>query len=332
VKEIDSFLLDDFESIHNRRVLLNNRFVGEIKLIKYLYEARKKTQNLHSELNTTLSKSGFTAVINHKGAELISLKDDRGTEYIWDGNPEFWGKHSPVLFPIVGTLKNNTYRYNNQDYQLSRHGFARDMDFEIANRNDHEVTFSLQSTVETLKAYPFAFELQIIYTLTENGLVIGYRVWNKNEMPMPFSIGAHPAFALSGNFDNYALEFEKNETLQYHLLQNDLISHQTVLLGLTQGKLRLDYKLFENDALVFKKLKSQSLTLTKNDKPVLTVDFEGFPNLGIWTKPGAPFLCIEPWFGYADTLQSTGNLFEKEAIQILEPHGNFETKFRILMR
>jgi len=283
-------------------------------------------------LNTTLSKSGFTAVINSKGAELISLTNDAGKEFIWEGDPDFWGKHSPVLFPIVGTLKNNTYRYNDHDYHLPRHGFARDMEFKIANRTDHEVTFSLTSDEETLQMYPFAFELQIIYTLTENALTIGYRVRNKNAVDMPFSIGAHPAFALPGNFEDYALAFEKDETLNYHLLDNDLISNQTKKLLLNQGILPLDHEWFANDALVFKKLESQSVTITKNSEPLITVDFESFPNLGIWTKPGAPFLCIEPWFGYADTSNASGNLFEKEAIQILEPHGNFETKFRILMR
>jgi galactose mutarotase-like enzyme len=283
-------------------------------------------------LNTTLSKSGFTAVINPKGAELISLKNDSGTEYIWEGNPEFWGKHSPVLFPIVGTLKNNTYRHNDREYHLSRHGFARDMEFEIINRTDHEATFSLTSDDETLKAYPFVFELQIIYTLTENGLTVGYRVFNKNDVQMPFSIGAHPALALPGNFGDYALEFEKNETPKYHLLDNDLISDQTGTLHPADRKLPLDYRLFENDALVFKRLHSKSLTVTKNNRPIVTVDFAGFPNLGIWTKTGAPFLCIEPWLGYADTSGASGNLLEKEGIQVLKPHGNFETKFRILMR
>ena len=283
-------------------------------------------------MNTILSKSGFTATINPKGAELVSLKNDVGNEYIWEGDATFWGKHSPVLFPIVGILKNNTFYHDDSDYHLSRHGFARDMPFEITNRSDHEVTFSLVSNADTHLVYPFDFELQIIYTLSENGLTIGYRVFNRNQVEMPFSIGAHPAFALRGNFKDYALWFEKDETLNYHLLERDLISNQTKKLILNQGKLPLDYEWFANDALVFKQLESRSVTIAKHNKPLLTVDFQDFPNLGIWTKPGAPFLCIEPWFGYADAPNASGNLFEKEGIQILAPHGNFETKFRILMR
>ena len=303
--------------------------VGKNGIFKYLYSNRNlQNSNL---LNTTLSKSGFTAVINHKGAELISLQDDCGKEYIWEGNPEFWGKHSPVLFPIVGTLKNNSYQYENREYQLPRHGFARDLEFEVANRTDHEVTFSLQSNAETLAQYPFPFELQLIYTLTESGLTIGYRVLNQGDLAMPFSIGAHPALALPGHFEDYALQFDQSENPTYHLLENDLISDHTRKISLDNGKLPLNYELFANDALVFKTLESQSVTITKNDKPVVSIAFGAFPNLGIWTKPGAPFICIEPWFGYADTLTASGNLFEKEGIQILGPHGNFETKFRILM-
>lgn len=280
-------------------------------------------------MNTTLTKSGLTATINSRGAELVSLKNGPAKEYIWEGNPEFWGKHSPVLFPIVGTLKNNSFTYNNQSYTLSRHGFARDMDFEIIQQTQSSVTFSLASSEETLKMYPFHFELQITYTLLDNGIEIAYKVSNKNETAMPFSIGAHPAFALPGNFSDYAIAMEKDETLQFHLLENDLISDQTDEIRLSDGQFPLDYRLFENDALIFKTLQSKSLTIMKNSKPVVKVNFTGFPNLGIWTKENAAFLCIEPWFGYSDSADSNGTIFEKEGIQILQPAANFHARFTI---
>lgn len=281
-------------------------------------------------MTTTISNTKLTATINHKGAELFSLQaKSTKTEYIWEGNPDFWGKHSPVLFPIVGTLKNNTYTYNNQDYSLSRHGFARDMNFELIDKTENTATFSIQSSVETLKVYPFEFELQIRYSLQEKNLNIEYKVINKNQSQLPFSIGAHPAFALNGNFEDYELEFEKDEPLVYHLLENDLISAATKTVEKQDNLVKLNYPLFENDALIFKNLESKKLTISKNRIPFLKVDFQGFPHLGIWTKKDAPFLCIEPWYGYSDTDKSTGNLFEKEGIQILETNEVFDSKFTI---
>lgn len=279
-------------------------------------------------MNTTISNSTFKASIKHAGAELFSLKS-QNKEFIWEGNPDFWGKHSPVLFPIVGTLKNNTYTISGQEYQLPRHGFARDMEFQLINQTENSATFSLQSSTETLKKYPFEFELQLIYTLKENTLDIEYRIINKNETKMPFSIGAHPAIALPGNFENYSLKFEKEEVLQFSLLKNDLVSDKTQILETEENSVPLNYKLFENDALVFKTLESNSLTILENSKPYIKVDFEDFPSLGIWTKEQAPFICIEPWFGYSDTPGNSGDLFEKEGILILDANQTFTSKFSI---
>jgi galactose mutarotase-like enzyme len=146
---------------------------------------------------------------------------------------------------------------------------------------------------------------------------------------MPFSIGAHPAFALANEFESYSLEFEQDETLHYFLLENDLILDQTHDLNLTNKKIPLNYKLFENDALILKKLQSNSLTIIQNSEPFLRVNFHEFPNLGIWTKANAPFLCIEPWFGYSDTKTSNGTIFDKEGIHVLEPNEVFLTQFSI---
>ncbi|MBA0883052.1 aldose 1-epimerase family protein [Flavobacterium undicola] len=281
-------------------------------------------------MTTTISNAYITAKINPKGAELFSLKSNNSDqEYIWEGNPAFWGKHSPILFPIVGTLKKNTYKVNNSEYQLSRHGFARDMTFELIDKKEDSATFSIQSSAETLKVYPFEFELQIHYSLEDKKLNIAYKVINKNQSKLPFSIGAHPAFALDGSFEDYQLEFEKEEALVYNLLENDLISNKTQILETKDNLVKLNYKLFENDALIFKNLQSRSLTILKKQNPFLKVDFQGFPHLGIWTKKDAPFICIEPWYGYSDTDESTGNIFEKEGIQIIEANEVFNSKFTI---
>ena len=279
-------------------------------------------------MNTTISNSILKASIKNAGAELFSLKS-QDKEFIWEGNPAFWGKHSPVLFPIVGTLKNNTYTVFGQEYQLPRHGFARDMEFLLINKTENSATFSLSSNSETLKKYPFEFELQLIYTLQVRTLDIEYKVINKNGTKMPFSIGAHPAIALPQNFENYSLKFEKEEVLQFSLLENDLVSNKTQILETKGNSVALNYKLFENDALVFKTLESNSLTILENSKPYLKVDFEDFPSLGIWTKEQAPFICIEPWFGYSDTPGNAGDLFEKEGILILDANQTFTSKFSL---
>jgi galactose mutarotase-like enzyme len=203
------------------------------------------------------------------------------------------------------------------------------MEFELIEATENSATFTLQSSAETVKVYPFEFELQIIYTLDKNNLSIAYNVLNKGKSKMPFAIGAHPAFALPNQFENYAIVFEKEESLEYYLLENDLISNKTKKLEVHNKQVPLDYELFEDDALIFKTIKSKSVTIIENENPFLIVHFEDFPSLGIWTKMKAPFICIEPWFGYADTTVNSGNLFEKEGIQILESNATFHSKFSI---
>ncbi|GIZ08196.1 aldose 1-epimerase family protein [Flavobacterium sp. UMI-01] len=281
-------------------------------------------------MKTLLQNDFISAEIKSIGAELISLKNKDNVEFIWEGNPQFWGKHSPVLFPIVGGLKKDTYHYNGKQYHLSRHGFARDMEFNVVEKTNTRAVFSIQSNESTLLKYPFEFEFQIIYTLEANHLHIGYKVCNHNEEVMPFSVGAHPAFALPKKFENYTLKFNQNEILHYHLLENNLIAPTTQELALNNDNgVKLSYALFENDALVFKTIQSKTLSILDADKAIVRVHYADFPNLGIWTVANAPFLCIEPWCGYADTVDASGNLLDKEGIIPLEPNQTFEAKFSI---
>jgi galactose mutarotase-like enzyme len=277
----------------------------------------------------TLSNSQISVEIKTLGAELCSIKNKLNREFMWEGNPNFWGKHSPVLFPIVGTLKNNTFYHNDTKYTLTRHGFARDMDFELIEKTEDSATFSIQSNSETLINYPFEFELQIQYRLINTTVEIDYKVVNKANSEIPFSIGAHPAFALPSSFEDYSLDFEKVEPLEYTLLENDLVSQQTEKIHTDTNRVPLTYELFKRDALIFKKLQSNSLTIIEEEKPILKVHFQDFPSLGIWTKVGAPFICLEPWFGYSDTTESNGNLFEKEGVIVLEANAKFQAKFSI---
>jgi galactose mutarotase-like enzyme len=280
-------------------------------------------------VTTTINNNNISAVINHKGAELISLQNKSKREFIWEGDPAFWAKHSPVLFPIVGTLKSNTFYHNGKNYSLPRHGFARDMDFKLLEDSGESAIFSIESNNDTFEKYPFEFEFRIIYTLDKNSLKIRYEVLNKSAETMFFSVGAHPAFALPGFFEDYSIEMESDEDREYFLLENDLLSDKTETVFLENKAFHLNYPLFEKDALIFKNIQSQSLKILEKEKPMLEINFTDFPHLGIWTKPEARFICIEPWFGYSDTTRSNDALSEKEAIQALENNRQFRAEFSI---
>ncbi len=281
-------------------------------------------------MKISISNNKLIATISTKGAELISLQSiDSNREYMWNGNPEFWGKQAPILFPIVGTLKDNQYRYNGQSYSLSRHGFARDMEFEVIENSANAIVFSLKANAQTKANYPFDFELQICYSLDDQHLKVAYKIINHHNERMPFSIGGHPAFSLPKNFTSYTLEFEQQETLESFTLQNDLLSNATTNIPLNERLLPLIYSLFENDALIFKKLNSKKISILEENKPMLHFNFEDFKNFGIWTKMNAPFICLEPWLGYSDLTSSDGNIENKEAIQFVEANENFNCSYSI---
>lgn len=276
----------------------------------------------------TLSNTKISASINTIGAELIQLEKDN-KNYIWTVDEAFWNKTSPILFPIVGRLKNDSYTFRNKSYALPRHGFARNFDFKIENQTENSALFSLESNAETLQQFPFEFELKMEYRLTENGLEITYLVSNKSNEVMPFSIGAHPAFAIDNAFDNYNLVFNQSEKMISHQLENEQFDGSVREIEAKNGKINLDYSLFEKDALVFRELESNEITLQHNNEFILKMSFEGFPYLGIWTKPNAPFLCIEPWCGLADNANHNGNIEEKEGINLLQPQEVFSRTIKI---
>ncbi len=276
-----------------------------------------------------ISNGNFIATLRSKGAELTSLKSASGEEFIWEGNPDYWGKHSPVLFPIVGTLKNNTYRYNGKEYFMTRHGFARDNDFIVKQTTKSNVVFTLSQNIGTLSSYPFCFILELEYNLDENGLEVIYTVKNNDSKVMPFSLGAHPAFAMPGNFEDYSLSFNRDQVLLSSQLENDLLSDTMKEIPLHDGLLPLNYSLFDNDALIFRRLKSNRVEILKRGNPYLRVIFPDFQHLGIWTKKDAPFLCIEPWQGYSDHHNTHGNIMEKDGIIKLPPNEIYRLRFKI---
>lgn len=276
----------------------------------------------------TKTNNKISASIDSLGAELIRLEKD-SKNYIWTVDETYWNKTSPILFPIVGRLKNDTYRIENKTYELPRHGFARNLEFQIVNQTESSVVFVLESNSETLKNYPFEFELRLEYELDENELKMKYSVENKSEVTMPFSIGAHPAFTIEDSFSDYSLKFNQTEEFISYELDNEQFNAASKKIQSEKGIINLNYTLFEKDALVFKHLQSNELTILKKKEPVLSVQFEGFPYLGIWTKPNAPFLCIEPWCGLADNRNHNGNIFEKEGINFLQAKETFSKTIKI---
>ncbi|MEY4835140.1 MAG: hypothetical protein RI980_1255 [Bacteroidota bacterium] len=276
----------------------------------------------------TISNETLTATINTLGAELISLVKNN-KNYIWNIDETYWNKTSPVLFPVVGRLKYDSYSFNGKTYQLPRHGFARNMEFSFDKKSDSQVIFELNETEATKAIYPFTFKLLLAYTLIGNELVMEYFVRNHSDEVLPFSIGAHPAFAIEGNFENYSLQFNKEDLFETHHLENESFNGKSTLLETKNNTIALNYTLFEKDALVFKQLNSNEVTLKNKDKAILKVNYDHFPYLGIWTKQKAPFLCIEPWCGLADSSNHKGDLEEKEGINHLPAREDFLRAIRI---
>ncbi|MFX4235564.1 aldose 1-epimerase family protein [Aliarcobacter butzleri] len=274
-------------------------------------------------MNYEIKNSFIKAQIKSFGAELNSLKKcDENFEYIWQANSKYWARHSPVLFPIVGKLKEDSYFYKNKKYSLSQHGFARDKEFEIVQNEADFIEFRLKSDEKSLEFYPFFFELNICYKLDKNSLIVSYKVKNKSDEKMYFSIGAHPAFNTQvGDF----LEFENIKTTKRYFLDEKGLIYKNEDLNLENSKLYLDKDLFKDDALVFNDSNIKQITLKNiENKSRVKVKFDNFPYLGIWSKPNdAPFVCIEPWFGIADEENANQKIEDKKGILSLEKEEEF---------
>ena len=282
-----------------------------------------------------LSNEIITIKVQEKGAELVSIvHKENNLEYIWSARP-VWPKTSPILFPVVGGLKNSSYRFKGKEYTLPRHGFARDHFFEVDAQTDTSITFLLESTEKIKADFPFDFAFRVIYTLNEATLSISFIVENTGNETMYFSVGAHPAFAVPLQdglaYSDYYLRFDENETLPRWPINNEgNISNTPIPFLVNAERLPLQKELFDKDAIVLKNMKSSSITL-RSDKSMhgVKVDFEGFPYMGIWAAKGADFVCIEPWCGIADHENATGNLNEKEGIKKLDASEIFTKTYSI---
>ena len=273
-------------------------------------------------MNVLLENDFLKVEIVEKGAELKRVNHKQtGLEYMWNGDPAFWGKTSPILFPIVGTLKNDKYLYNGNSYALTRHGFARDSIFQVEEQKKEQVIFLLRSTHTSHENYPFDFELRVKYNLVEDILEVTYDVRNVGNDPLYFSIGGHPAFKVpltaATKYEDYFLQFNEQEGLaRWPISAQGLIQEEPIPLLTNSSVLKLTRALFKEDALVFKGLQSNRISIKSSlHNHGLDFYFEGFPYLGLWAAPGADFVCIEPWCGIADFVSHDQQLISKEGIQ-----------------
>lgn len=282
-----------------------------------------------------LESAHLKVIINSFGAELCSVKNNNSVEFIWQANKEVWARHAPVLFPIVGKLKENFFVYENTKHELSQHGFARDMDFELIEDSSNSCTFELTSIPETLKKFPFDFVFQINYLLQENKLITNYKVINPSHKSLLFCVGAHPGFNCpllpNESFNDYYLEFEKN-TYKLTELDNGLRTDVKKNLILTDNKLFLNKDVFSKDALVFEnnQINKISLCSVKSDRKI-TLESKDWPYFGIWSKTGnAEFVCLEPWYGIADESKTNNELIKKEGMIELAPNAEFNCSFSLI--
>ncbi|MCX4306735.1 MAG: aldose 1-epimerase family protein [Acetatifactor sp.] len=282
-----------------------------------------------------ISNDKITLQVDSLGAEVKSLKsvpDNR--EYMWHGDPAYWGRTSPVLFPIVGGLKGGAYRVDGREYPMGQHGFARDMEFQLKSQVASEIWFSLSSDEETLQKYPYPFLLELGYELTDRTVVVKWRVTNQAEAPIWFSIGGHPAFLCpidpGTDQTQYKLLFDGKDQVVSSCIEKGLLGKEKKTYALRDGALPITAGLFDNDALVIEGNQAHSVALARPDgTPYLTVSFDA-PLFGVWSPPkkNAPFICIEPWYGRCDSLDFTGDFKEREWVEELS-RGVFEASYRI---
>lgn len=282
----------------------------------------------------------LTAKINTLGAELVSLvQNETGKEYIWNADPTYWNRRSPILFPFVGCAKNSSYLYEGKQYPASQHGFARDMEFDLNFKEDAEIWLQITQTEETKEVYPFDFTLMLGYVLEDNSLLVKWKVINDGAKDMHFSIGAHPAF-LCPNHDgdkqtDCKLRFDCKSGFTYGQINDEgLMVSDSNYLTLDQGEVPIDEHFFDEGVYIIENDQTHAIALVgSNQKAYVTVKFDA-PLVGVWSpvKKNAPFICIEPWYGRCDRADFIGELSEREWSNTLEPQQTFEAFYTISVK
>ena len=261
-----------------------------------------------------IQKGGLAASFHEKGAELKNLCLD-GTEYIWPGDPQIWAGSAPLMFPICSGLLDDEYCLDGKTYSMQKHGYARFFDFQVENMGEDTVTFLLCSDEESRKQYPFDYELRITYTLSEKALNVRYEVKNLSPDTMYFSIGAHEGYYCPEGVEEYDVILPEPETLDSSVLEGSVLGCNKIRVLENGDTLPLKYDYFQVDALVFENIKARSAVLrNRNTGRAVRVSFPGFDYFLLWTKPGANYICMEPWCGIADRVDADKNLKTKKGI------------------
>jgi len=283
----------------------------------------------------TIKNEYISVVVNELGAELNSIIY-AGKEFLWQGDANWWTGRAPILFPVVGLLNNGTYTHDGKRYKLNNHGFARQSIFTLKDKTDNTIMLSLCDDKDSRNVYPFEFELIVKYTLTRRSICTGFQVTNKSDGDMFFSIGGHPAFCCplyqGEAFDDYEIVLNEKETVGNHIIANNgLVLDNTTPFFNNTNQIPLAYELFnKHETVVFSNLKSTNSTLrSRKTGAGIAMDFTGFPYFAVWTKPGAPFVCLEPWCGVDDSPESTGVLREKTGIIKLSTKSEYACSFTI---
>ena len=287
----------------------------------------------------TIKNKFLQVSVKETGAELCSIKSvNSGKEYVWQANPEVWSSHAPNLFPVIGCLKDGGFLYNGQEYKCPKHGFVRNnKNVKLVERTENSLTFRLLYSEDSLKIYPFKFEFNIKYSLEENKLNVEHMIVNKGDNKMLFSLGGHPGFNcpinVNESYSDYFLEFQEAETAEtWPVQKNGLIGKETVPVFDEPKIINLHPHLFDEDALIFKNLNSKKVSLkSRKSKQVLSMIFNDFPYLGIWAKPMADYVCIEPWIGIADSVDTDRNFETKEGLVLLGSKQNATAIYTILI-
>ncbi|PBB80873.1 aldose epimerase [Mesorhizobium sp. WSM3879] len=281
----------------------------------------------------TLDGDGISATIVGQGAELVSLRDAEGAELLWQAGPE-WRRHSPVLFPIVGRLKGDQLRHRGKAYPMTQHGFARDRRFAWAEQGPSSCTLVLTDDTETRTRYPFAFRLAISYSLGPSQLGVTFEVANTGDEVLPASVGAHPAFnwPLLPELpkEAYRLTFADDEPAPIRRLKDGLMLPTPQPTPVEGKTLVLSERLFDDDAVILDRPASTSVRYAAGRGPAIEMSWQGFNELGIWSKPGgAPFLCIEPWHGVASPVDFDGEFADKPGVMLIPPGAKRRLTYRI---
>ncbi|MFB9269335.1 aldose 1-epimerase family protein [Bradyrhizobium erythrophlei] len=281
----------------------------------------------------TLRGDRIAATIRADGAELCSLKNADGAELLWQAGPQ-WPRHAPLLFPIVGKLKGDTLRHDGKSYPMTQHGLARDRRFAWVEQGPRSCKLALTDDAETRARYPFAFGLEVTYTVDGADLEVAFEVINTGDAILPASLGGHPAFnwpllpELSK--DAYTLTFTNDESATIRRLKDGLMRPQPEPSPIQRTTLALSERLFDDDAMILDQVASSSVRFAADRGPSIEVTWSGFRELGIWSKPGgAPFLCIEPWHGFASPADFDREFADKPGLMHVAPGARRSLSYRI---